>query len=326
MNKSQLPKLQVTKSWNTRSCKVQNNKGSFSSWLKAFCKGFGLLLTYEIIEELIEEAIAYTITTVIAKAVSFLLVVVLTQTVKVTAKGITKGITIALKPVVKKLTYKAGNDKINKILRFINMCKEKVKENKFLTFLKNNPKSILGIIGGLVASLASGAVTAGGMYFGKVQLPLWAVIVIGVVVCVIMFVLIALGVNGAGFESPAKKALRLIANKLGFGKAVEALDKVEQEYEAEQKAQEEAEKAELEMAQAKYREAWRNAIVNGVFDGSLDEYIAERQEEERKQEEARKAELERQEIEREKAEYRSAVANNGYTGSFVEWQRDYKAQ
>ena len=140
------------------------------------------------------------------------------------------------------------------------------------------------------------------------------------------FAIIALGVNGAGFESPAKKALRLIANKLGFGKAVEALDKVEQEYEAEQKAQEEAEKAELEMAQAKYREAWRNAIVNGVFDGSLDEYIAERQEEERKQEEARKAELERQEVEREKAEYRSAVANNGYTGSFVEWQRDYKAQ
>ena len=111
------------------------------------------------------------------------------------------------------------------------MCKEKVKENKFLTFLKNNPKSILGIIGGLVASVAGGAVTAGGMYWGNVQLPLWAVIVIGVVVCLVLFVFIALGVNGAGFESPAKKALRLVANKLGFGKAVEALDKVEQEYE-----------------------------------------------------------------------------------------------
>ena len=75
-----------------------------------------MLLTYEIIEELIEEAIAYTITTVIAKTLSFLLVVVLTQTVKVTAKGLAKGITVVLKPAVKRLTYKEGNDKINKPL------------------------------------------------------------------------------------------------------------------------------------------------------------------------------------------------------------------
>lgn len=117
-----------------RSSNQRQGKGNSCSWIKAFCKGFGLLLTYEIIEELIEEAIAYTITTIIAKAVSFLLVVVLTQTVKVTAKGLAKGITIALKPAVKELTYREGNDKITKIMRFINMCKEKIKENKFLNF------------------------------------------------------------------------------------------------------------------------------------------------------------------------------------------------
>lgn len=326
MDKAKLPKLEATKSWNTCSYKVKNNKGSFSSWLKVFCKGFGLLITYEIIEELIEEAIAYTITTVIAKAVSFLFVVILTQTVKVTAKSIAKGITIALKPVIKKITYKDGNDKINKILRFINMCKEKVKENKFLTFLKNNPKSILGIISGFIASVSGGAIISGGLYFGNVELPFWAVIVIGVVVCLALFVFIALGVNGAGFESPIKKSLRTIATQLGFGKAVEALDKIEKEYEAEQKAQEEAEKAELEMAQAKYREVWKNAIINGTFDGSLDEYIAQKQEEEKAREEARKVELEKQELEREKTEYRFAVANNGYTGSFSEWQQENKAQ
>ena len=48
-----------------------------SSVFTKFFKGFGLLLTYEIIEELLEEAIAWTITTVLARALSFLLVVVL---------------------------------------------------------------------------------------------------------------------------------------------------------------------------------------------------------------------------------------------------------
>ena len=109
--------------WCRSSRKHYKDKEKINSWIKTFCKGFGLLLTYEIIEELIEEAIAYTITTVIAKTLSFLLVVVLTQTVKVTAKGLAKGITVVLKPAVKKLTYKEGNDKINKILRFIDMSK-----------------------------------------------------------------------------------------------------------------------------------------------------------------------------------------------------------
>ena len=129
-NKSPHP---LSSPWHRSSNQLQG-KGNSCSWIKTFCKGFGLLLTYEIIEELIEEAIAYTITTIIAKAVSFLLVVVLTQTVKVTAKGLAKGITIALKPAVKKLTYRDGNDKITKIMRFINMCKVKIKQNKILIF------------------------------------------------------------------------------------------------------------------------------------------------------------------------------------------------
>lgn len=316
-----LPKSQVTKSWNNRSCKI-HNKGSFSSWLKTFCKGFGLLLTYEIIEELIEEAIAYTITTVIAKAVSFLLVVILTQTVKVTAKGLAKGITIALKPAIKKLTYKEGNDKITKIIKVINMCKEKIKENKFLNFLKRNPKSIIGILVGLIASLASGGATTCGLLFGKVELPLWANICIGVVVCAVLFISIVFGVKGAGFENAKQYQGRKIAEKLGFDKAYDAILKAEQDFEAEEEAKAEQEKAEEERRQAQYKDAWRNDILNGVFDGSLEEYTVVK-EQELAELKAKQEEQEKQaQLERLKAEYRSAVANLGYTGSFADYQAE----
>lgn len=324
MSNVKVSKTQLTKSWNTRSYKVNNNEWKFGSWLKAFCKGFGLLLTYEIIEELIEEAIAYTITTVIAKAVSFLLVVFLTQSIKIGAKGLAKGITIALKPLVKKLTYKEGNDKVNKILRFINMCKEKINDNKFLNWLKNNPKSILGIVSGFIASLSGGAITVGGLYFGNVQLPLWAIIVIGCVVFGALFALVALGVTGAGFESPVKKMLRQFAVKLGFGEAVTALENTYAQYEAEQEAKAEAERVALEQAQAKYKEEWRVAILNGRFDGSLEEYIAKKAQEEAEAQ-ARLEEAQREQaLAKAKVEWRNAVANGEYIGSFVDWQAENK--
>ena len=317
-NKSQHP---LSSPWRRSSNQLQG-KGNSCSWLKTFCKGFGLLLTYEIIEELIEEAIAYTITTIIAKAVSFLLVVVLTQTVKVTAKGLAKGITIALKPAVKELTYREGNDKITKIMRFINMCKEKIKENKFLNFLKRNPKSIIGILVGLIASLASGGATSCGLLFGKVELPLWANICVGVVVCVVLFISIVIGVKGAGFENAKQYQGRKVAEKLGFDKAYDAILKAEQDFEAEEEAKAEQEKAEEERRQAQYKEAWRNDILNGVFDGSLEEYTVVK-EQELAELKAKQEEQEKQaQLERLKAEYRSAVANLGYTGSFADYQAE----
>ena len=308
--------------WCRSSCKYYKDKGKINSWIKTFCKGFGLLLTYEIIEELIEEAIAYTITTVIAKTLSFLLVVVLTQTVKVTAKGLAKGITVVLKPAVKKLTYKEGNDKINKILRFIDMCKEKIKENKFLNFLKRNPKSIIGILVGFIASLASGGATTCGLLFGKVELPLWANICVGVVVCAVLFIAIVFGVKGAGFENAKQYQGRIIAKKLGFDKAYDAILKAEQAFEAEEEAKAEQERAEEERRQAQYKDAWRNDILNGVFDGSLEEYTVVK-EQELAELKAKQEEQEKQaQLERLKAEYRSAVANLGYTVSFADYQAE----
>lgn len=92
-----------------------------SSVFTKFFKGFGLLLTYEIIEELLEEAIAWTITTVLARALSFLLVVVLTQCTKVTIKYSVKLLKVLLKPLVTKLVYRPGNDKVNFIRKLF--CK-----------------------------------------------------------------------------------------------------------------------------------------------------------------------------------------------------------
>ena len=297
------------------------NDNRIGSWLKQFFKGFALLLTYELIEELIEEAIAQTITTVIATAVSFIAVIICTQISKAFAKSIARALGILLKPIVKKLTYKVGNDKIIKIKRFIDMCKEKIKNNKFLQFLKRNPKSIVGVLAGVVASLAGGALTTGGLYVGGVELPLWAKIVIGCVVFAVLALLTILGVTGAGFESKIKLALREVATRLGLGEAVVALEKVEQEFIAEQEKQAELEKKAEEERLAKYSIAWRTAIANGSFDGSLQEYIDEMA---KKEEEARHLEEER--VAKEKAikiknEWRTAVLKGEFTGSLVEWEK-----
>ena len=309
--------------WCRSSCKYHKDKGKVSSWLKTFCKGFGLLLTYEIIEEFIEEAIAYTITTVIAKTLSFLLVVVLTQTVKVTAKGLAKGITVVLKPAVKRLTYKEGNDKINKILRFIDMCKEKIKENKFLNFLKRNPKTIVGMVSGLIASIATGGATTCGLLVGHVELPLWANICIGVIICIVLFIANIFGVKGAGFENVKQYEGRKIAEKVGFDKAYDAILKAEQDFEAEEeeaKQKAEAEKAEQEKAQeearAKYESEWRAGMLDGSVsvDVSLDDYVAEKQ----KAEEEKAAEIEKA---KEEQAFRVAIAN-GYKGNFQAWKAE----
>lgn len=312
-----LPKKLLATLLNNRSSK--NYGHNFGSWLKTFCKGFGLLLTYEIIEELIEELIAYTITTVIAKALSFLLVVILTQSVKITAKSLAKGLTIALKPTIKKFTYKAGNDKIIKIMRLIDMCKEKVKNNKFLQFLKRNPKSILGIIGGMIASLSGGALTTGTMHVCGVQLPLWAMILIGAVACIGLFIFIALGVKGAGFENSTKELLRKTAEKLGYDKAVEAIDKAEADFEAEQAKQAEEEAKAIAEAKAKYNQEFINAVVNGTFDGSLEDFIEIKQKAEQEAKQAAEEAQRQQKLVLAKTAYVQAVANGEFTGSFADW-------
>ena len=124
------------------------------SIITSFFKGFGLLLTYELIEELIEEAIAWTITTAVTQALSFLLVVVLTQFTKVTVKAVTKILTVFLKPIIKKALYKPGNDKLKGLAKITNKIfhtnieipeqdtKELVEDND-ISREKNNQEAII---------------------------------------------------------------------------------------------------------------------------------------------------------------------------------------
>lgn len=322
-------KSQLTKSKSNHSFKGKDNR--FSIWLKTFCKGFGLLLTYEIIEELIEEAIAYTITTIIAKAVSFILVVVLTQTVKVTAKGLAKGITVVLKPAVKKLTYKEGNDKVNKLLRFINMCKEKIQNNKFLNFLKRNPKSILGILVGVGASVASGGATTCGLIVGDVQLPLWAEICIGVVICIVLAIPICLGVNGAGFENATQSLSRKLAETFGVEKAYDAILKAKQDFDAEEEAtakaaeeKAETDRIELEKRMVAYADAWNIEVSRKTTELGFDEYV-EKKEAELAEVKAKQAAAEEERArENAKTAWIKAATTGGYKGSFEEWYAENK--
>lgn len=292
------------------------NDNRIGSWLKKLGKGATLLLTYELIEELIEEAIAWTITTVIAKALSVALVIFITQGIKCGAKGLV----VLLKPIIKKITYKTGNDKITKIKRFIDMCKEKIRNNKFLQFLKRNPKSIVGVIAGVIASLASGVGTTGALYLYDTQLPLWAKIVCGCGVFIILLALTTLGVTGAGFENKTKLALREIAQRLGFGKAVDALAKVEEEFAVEQEKIAEAEKKAEEERIAKYSNEWKNAIARGDFDGSLNEYIDEMVKKEEEIKKAQEEKIAEQKAILDKQEWKTAVLNGTFTGSFAEWE------
>ena len=185
--------------------------------LLAFFAGAGSHIVYEVIEEMLEEAIVWGITTLAARALSFILVVFLTQTVKWSAKAITKALFMVLKPVIKKLIYKEGNDKTQKILRILRRIlkmdeKEILEEvakkvdfkavfNKIISFLKRNKKSNLSTIANVITALVSGAATVIGFFYGKVDIPEWSVYLIGSIAAVIMFALVELGVVGKGYET-----------------------------------------------------------------------------------------------------------------------------
>lgn len=101
--------------------------------LKVFFSGFGLLLIYELIEEMLESLIAFGITTLVAKTISFLLIVFATQTIKISIKSLIR----LLKPFVKTVTFKEGNDKM-KIVKSI------------FANIKANWKNYIGIMATIV--------------------------------------------------------------------------------------------------------------------------------------------------------------------------------
>lgn len=269
------------------------------------------MLVYEIIEELLEEAVAWTITTLVAKALSFLLVVVLTQFTKVTGKMIAKSLVLVLKPVVKRFTYKEGNDKLNAIKKLIRRLfkmdnngvtpvaestettssKSKTFFTELFAYLKRNVKTVSSTVINFVTSLGSGALLGGGLYVGEIDIPQWAYIIIGVVLAVVMFILTELGIIGKGIETQdeydARKAVEVAkkqeaAEKAKVKKAIEAELKQSEEEAKQVKAklleEQEAEKKAQEEAAIKQKaEAlkaeYASAVANGTFAGSLEDWL-----------------------------------------------------
>lgn len=103
-----------------------NSSNKFSSALKGFFKGFGILFLYECLEELLEEFIAFGIATIATKTLSFIILLIGTQLSKATLKGIA----LVLKQVIKKITYKAGADKMDKLKAFATKFVAVVRANK----------------------------------------------------------------------------------------------------------------------------------------------------------------------------------------------------
>lgn len=323
---------------------MQDKTKSKKDIILGFLKGFSLLLTYELVEELIEELIAWSITTVIAKALSFLIVVVLTQVVKISAKTLAKALTIMLKPIVKKITYKSGNDKINIFLRrnnkmdnnkFAEMLKakkveqvkvvEQVKEiapaeivkkvngfvalvQRLIAYLKRNIKSNTATITNILSSFASGSVVGGGLYLGGVAIPQWAYLVIGGAVTIVMFIITELGVKGAGFETQEQYEKRVALEK--ETKNILSLQK--------QEKRDKIKEEKIAKAEAKKLQAIIDAENKANEKLAKESEIALKLEQEKLAKEQAKA----------KAldnahKYQSAVAN-GYKGTLAQWLSENK--
>lgn len=238
-----------------------------------------------------EESIAWAITTVAARAISFIVVVLLTQTTKITVKGLAKGLTVLLKPLVKKITYRAGNDKVDKIRRIYKTMKNAVA--KFIAFVVRNKKSITSTVASLLASVGAGVGADGAIVFFGVTLPEYAYYLIAAGVAIVMFALTELGIAAKGWENQKEYDERI---------AKEEADK------AEKKALKEAE------AKAKAEQEEILALAKAEEQKKLEAEQAEQAKLQAEQEERRKQD----ELNRLKQEY--AVAKlNGFEGSLVDF-------
>lgn len=185
---------------------------------------FFALLISELFEEVLEELIATGITWVIGKVINVIAIVIATQTLKLAFKGIGKGTKILIKRIVKKFTYKEGNDKM-KVLNKIWSCFK-----KGCLFTWNNK---------LTGVMVSVGVYAGYSFYLGAYLPyLWANIAGGIIIGLIAAIL---SIKFGG------ETLTQIINRINAKKLTK-----EQQKEAELKAEEA--KAELARIEAKKAE------------------------------------------------------------------------
>lgn len=209
---------------------------------------------WELLEELLEEVIAYGLTSFIVKTLSTAIVVLATI-------GIKRLMFRALKPLVKKLTYKKGDDKMSKI-------------KKFFSWIWSNKKSLTGVASSAVIALSgTGVIDVSTLP----ELPINGFNVTPILYYGVLLVLALIGVFGKGFES-IKTYVERIAKEKAEKEEQAIIKEAKAELKAEQKlanqtqaqqekatAKEEAKKladAEKQKAEAEHRAKVEKAKTN----------------------------------------------------------------
>lgn len=189
-----------------------------------FVNSFFYYLAIGLAEEVLEDFIAYEISTVILKGLSTFLTI-----------SASYGCKILLKYVVKKITYKEGNDKMEKLKSFFSWLKSNKKTlSGWFTALASSVTAVLGGTGVIdVESIAP-------LYISEFNVT--PVIYFGV-----LFIVTIIGVKGKGLETTAEYNAR---------KDVEAEERALKE--VNEKAQKEA-NAVIKEAKAKIKLDKKNA-------------------------------------------------------------------
>lgn len=198
-------------------------------WKKVFAKSSLAVFSafiWELLEELIEEVIAYGLTSFIIKTLSTAIIVLATI-------GIKKLLFRLLKPIVKKITYKKGDDKMSKI-------------KEFFTWIWSNKKSLTGI-----ASSATIALSGTGIIDVSAlpELPINGFNITPIIYYGVLLVLALIGISGKGFESIKTYAER-IAKEQAEKQELAIIKEAKAELKAEQKLANQTQ-AEQEKAKAK---------------------------------------------------------------------------
>lgn len=205
------------------------------------------MLIWELLEEGLETFIAFAISSVCAifvvKALSTLGVVVATQGIKVAVKRF-------LVPLIKKITYKKGNDKMEKL-------------KKFFSWVWSNKKTLLGSLLAVVSGVMTGiAINADFIQLFPALTFLgvnWTAVIIGL----LAFAGIELGVLGKGFETVDQYEKRMAVLKAE--KEQKAIEKqAKKEIKAEEKLANQTQADKEKAKEKEIADAERKAKVEAV--------------------------------------------------------------
>lgn len=205
------------------------------------------MLIWELLEEGLETFIAFAISSVCAifvvKALSTLGVVVATQGIKVAVKRF-------LVPLIKKITYKKGNDKVEKV-------------KKIFSWVWSNKKTLLGSLLAVVSGVMTGiAINADFIQLFPALTFLgvnWTAVIIGL----LAFAGIELGVLGKGFETVDQYEKRMAVSKAE--KEQKAIEKqAKKEIKAEEKLANQTQADKEKAKEKEIADAERKAKVEAV--------------------------------------------------------------